>query len=346
MPPVVESIEELHGVDATALPQSLLHPTRPYVLRGIASHWPMARAGAASAQEAIAYLKGFASDIPVTVSVAVPEAGGHISYRPDMQGFAFSQEKAPLPAVLDALSRQLDDPASPTIYVGSTTIDTWLPGFREHNDLGFGAPEAGGPQPLASVWIGNRTRIPAHQDVPDNIACVVAGRRRVTLFPPDQLQNLYIGPLDRTPAGQAVSLVDFGGHGYSYDHDRYPKFAEALRHAQTAELGPGDAVVIPSMWWHHMRALESFNVLVNYWWRQSPRWMDTPMNALLLAIMSVRDLPPAQREVWREVFRHYVFDADADTAAHIPEAVRGMLAPIDEVRARELRARLLQALNR
>ena len=68
--------------------------------------------------------------------------------------------------------------------------------------------------------------------------------------------------------------------------------------------------------------------------------------ALLLAIMSVRDLPPEQREIWREVFRHYIFDADAQTAAHIPEAVRGLLAPIDELRARELRARLLHGLNR
>src|SRR3546814_5130052 len=71
------------------------------------------------------------------------------------------------------------------------------------------------------------------------------------------------------------------------------------------------------MWWHHMEALEAFNVLVNYWWRQSPAWMDTPMNALMHAIMTVRDLPPAQRETWQEVFRHYVFEADETTAGHI-----------------------------
>ncbi|WP_046658125.1 cupin-like domain-containing protein [Lysobacter capsici] len=341
MPPIAEAIEELHGIDAAALPEALLRPTRPYVLRGLAVHWPIARAGTTSAQEAIAYLKRFARDTPVTVSVAPPQAEGRISYREDLLGFGFSQEKATLPVVLDGLLRQLNDPAASTIYVGSTTIDTWLPGFREHNDLGFGAV-----QPLASIWIGNRSRIPAHQDVPDNIACVVAGRRRVTLFPPDQLQNLYIGPLDRTPAGQAVSLVDFTAPDYRHDRERFPRFAEALRHALSAELGPGDAVLIPSMWWHHMQALEPFNVLVNYWWRQSPKWMDTPMNALLLAIMSVRDLPPEQREIWREVFRHYVFDADDQTAAHIPEAVRGLLAPIDELRARELRARLLHGLNR
>src|SRR3546814_12094170 len=106
------------------------------------------------------------------------------------------------------------------------------------------------------------------------------------------------------------------------------------------------SVFIPSMWWHHMEALDAFNVLVNYWWRQSPAWMDTPMNALMHAIMTVRDLPPAQRETWREVFRHYVFEAGETTAGHIPEDARRLLSPLDETQARELRALLLQRLNR
>src|SRR3546814_12466655 len=84
------------------------------------------------------------------------------------------------------------------------------------------------------------------------------------------------------------------------------------------------------MWWHHMEALEAFNVLVNYWWRQSPAWMDTPMNALMHAIMTVRDLPPAQRETWQEVFRHYVFEADETTAGHIPEGARRPPSPPGE----------------
>jgi hypothetical protein len=100
------------------------------------------------------------------------------------------------------------------------------------------------------------------------------------------------------------------------------------------------------MWWHHMEALEGFNVLVNYWWRQAPAWMDTPMNALMLAIMTVRDLPPEQRATWQEVFRHYVFEAGDGTAGHIPEDARRVLAPLDDTRARALRARLLQRLNR
>jgi hypothetical protein len=171
---------------------------------------------------------------------------------------------------------------------------------------------------------------------------VVAGRRRITLFPPQQLRNLYIGPLDLTPAGQPVSLVDFSAP----DFNRFPRFAQALEHAQVAELDAGDALLIPSMWWHHIEALEGFNALVNYWWRQTPEWMDTPMNALMLALMTVRDLPADQRAIWRDVFEHYVFDPGEATDGHIPEPARGALAPLDAEAVRRLRARLLKRLNR
>jgi hypothetical protein len=74
--------------------------------------------------------------------------------------------------------------------------------------------------------------------------------------------------------------------------------------------------------------------------------MDSPMNALMLAILTVRDLPPAQLAAWRNLFRHYVFEADERTAAHIPAQARRVLGRLDPEAARELRARLLQRLNR
>ncbi len=113
-----------------------------------------------------------------------------------------------------------------------------------------------------------------------------------------------------------------------------------------AELGPGDAIFIPSLWWHHVEGLDPFNVLLNYWRRRTPGHMDSPMNALMLALMSVRDLPDEQRAAWQEIFRHYVFEPSAETAEHIPEAARRSLALLTPEVARELRARLLQRLNR
>lgn len=334
---ISNKVRELTGVDPRALPDDVLRSTQPIVLKGLVADWPMVRAGLESSQSAIAYIRKFYRDATVGALLGAPDIEGRFFYNEDLSGFNFKPVKLKLDVMLDEVQRHKDAAQPPAIYVGSTTVDTCLPGFRGENDLGFGDR-----QPLVSIWLGNRTRIAAHHDLPDNIACVVVGHRRFTLFPPEQLQNLYIGPLDFTPAGQAISMVDFARP----DLQRFPKFAEAVKHAQVAELEPGDALFIPSMWWHHIESLDSLNVLVNYWWRQSPAFMDSPISALMLAIMTVRDLPKEQRDAWSNLFRHYVFEADESTAAHIPEAARRALLPMDADLVRDIRARLLQRLNR
>ena len=330
-------MREISEATPAVLTDALLTSTEPVVLRGLAAAWPMVQASLRSPREAVAYLRSFYSGEMVGAMIGEPEIAGRYFYNDDLSGFNFTSARVTLAAVLDKLLAHLDDPRPPSLYVGSTTVETCLPGFREQNDLDLGARD-----PLVSVWTGNRSRIPAHNDLPDNVACVAAGRRRFTLFPPDQLRNLYIGPLDFMPANQPISLVDL----HQPDLDRFPLFAEALQHARVAELGPGDAIFIPSMWWHHIEALDSFNVLINYWWRQSPGYMDAPVNTLMHAIMTLRELPPAQRLAWQEMFRHYIFEADGSEAAHIPAAARGVLGPLDIDQVRRMRATIIQKLKR
>jgi hypothetical protein len=340
MPAVLSAakpIRELSGLTPRDLGPGILESTEPIVLRGLVAGWPMVQAARRSAADADAYLRRFYRGASVNVMLGPPEIGGRFFYNEAMDGFNFALVAASLDKVLAELERYRGAGEQPAIYVGSTTIDTCLPGFHDENAIDLGGRDA-----LGSIWIGNRTRIAAHYDLPDNLACVVAGRRRFTLFPPEQVENLYIGPLDLTPAGQSISLVDF----LAPDLARFPRFATAMEHACSAELAPGDALFIPSMWWHHIQALEDFNVLVNYWWRQSPPYMDTPMNALMHALMSVRDLPPAQRQAWANLFRHYVFEAGDETAAHIPAAARRSLAPMDADTVRNIRAQLLKRMNR
>jgi hypothetical protein len=314
-----------------------LKSVEPLILRGLVSHWPVVEAARRSAAEAMTYLRGFYRDATVGVWYGPPDIRGRFFYNDDLSGFNYRGAMSKLSVVLDTLERHREDAEPPAVYVGSTTVDTCLPGFRQENDVTIPAADA-----LASIWIGNRTRIAAHYDVPDNVACVAVGRRRFTLFPPAQLPNLYVGPLELTPAGQPISLVDV----VNPDLTRFPRFAEALRNARVAELEAGDAIFIPSLWWHHVEALDAFNVLVNYWWRRSPPYLGAPVDVLMHALLSLRWLPPEQREAWRGILAHYVFDADDSTAAHIPERSRGILGSIDEVRARELRALLLNRLNR
>jgi hypothetical protein len=100
------------------------------------------------------------------------------------------------------------------------------------------------------------------------------------------------------------------------------------------------------MWWHHVESLTPFNVLVNYWWRQSPDYLDSPIGALMAGLLTMRDLPPAQREIWRQLFDHYVFRPDETTAGHIPPHARSALAPLTESGARNLRQVLLNRFKR
>ena len=338
--PLSEPLHERSDVRASALPADLLQEARPVLMRGLVRHWPLVQAALQSDLQFCDHLRGFASagdTTKVGLWRGAPEIGGRFFYNADFDGFNYQREVGSLGTLLDELLARSEESKPPALYLGSTELEGSFPGLRQFNDLGFGAQEA-----VASLWLGNRARVAAHFDLPDNIVCVVAGRRRFTLFPPDQVRNLYVGPLDLTPAGQPISLVDVA----QPDLVRFPRFAQALEHAHSVELMPGDALLIPSQWWHAVEALEPVSALVNFWWRQSPAFMDSPLNSLMLALMTLRDLPPAQRDAWRALFDHYVFDADPHTAAHIPAGARGVLDPITSDRARQLRAVLLNRLNR
>jgi Cupin-like domain len=328
---------ERSDLRADALPKELLQSTQPWLARGLVRHWPLVQAARQSDRAFCDYLRGFGADSKVGLWRGAPEIEGRFFYNDDFTGFNFRRESSHFGTMLDELVALAQDSKPPALYLGSTELDGSFPGLRQCNNLGLSEFD-----PLVSLWLGNRGRVAAHFDLPDNIACVVAGRRRFTLFPPEQVANLYVGPLDLTPAGQPISLVDIA----QPDLQRFPRFAQALVHAQTVELMPGDALFIPSQWWHTVQALDAVNALVNFWWRQSPAYMDSPMNTLMLALLTLRDLPPAQRQAWQALFDHYVFEAEAGAAAHIPAHAQGVLGPITQDRARQLRAVLLNRLNR
>ncbi|KQM86330.1 cupin [Sphingomonas sp. Leaf23] len=338
MPRPVRSID---GADAIDLP-SLLAANEPVVLRGFAAHWPLVAAGREGAQRAIAYLKQFDGGRPIVGYTGEPAIGGRFFYRDDWTGLNFDAARVGLSAYLDRIAAHLDDPDAPAFYIGSTDLDTYLPGLRRDNDLSLPPPTPGRAAPLASIWIGNRTIAATHYDLSNNLAVCLVGQRRFTLFPPDQVANLYPGPLEPTPGGQVVSMVDLRAP----DLDRYPRFADALGQAQVADLTQGDVLFYPALWWHNVEALDRFNVMINYWWNDAPAFADSPMTTLLHAMLSLRERPAAERAAWAAMFDHYIWRGGGDARAHLPPEVQGDLAPLDPAAARRLRAKLLQRLNR
>ena len=325
--------------DPEALPADLLTGDQPHVVRSAFAHWPVVQAARQSDEALARYLMGFYRGMRVGLFQLPPEAKGRAFYADEsLQTFNFTRHIGTLDQVLTGLLGLATAVGeTPSLYVGSTTVEAVLPGFLDVNRLGLGDRDA-----LVSLWLGNRSRVAAHYDLPDNLAVVAAGRRRFTLFPPEQIHNLYMGPLDPTPAGQPISLVDFTAP----DFERFPRFQRALDAGFVAELEPGDAIFIPSMWFHHIEGLSPVNLLINAWWRQTPKHMDSPVSALHLALMTMRNLPAKERRIWQHHFQHFVFGADASTWAHIPEAARGLLELDDDTTARQARAQLLSQLKR
>ncbi len=321
-----------------ALPAALLESTVPVKLPSYIAHWQAVQLGIESSEALSKQILTYYTGEALGLFYGKPEIQGRFFYNDTLTGFNFDKVAATLDTVLQRLHQEANVAEPHSLFIGGTHLQHYLPGFEHHNPP-VPVPHA---QPRNGLWIGNQTRVAIHQDLPLNIACCVAGSRRFTLFPPNQTANLYIGPLDVTPSGQPVSLVDL----HNIDYQKYPKFKTALQHAQVAELEPGDALFIPSMWWHEVSALAPFNVLVNYWWRTTPDYADAPINALNHALLAIAHLPDNEKQIWQDMFNHSVFESTPASHAHIPEYARGPLGEMNDAMARRLRSVLLQSLNR
>ena len=338
--PSPQPIPEWRGADPTTIREAVLTQYRPAVLRGLVSEWPAVKAALSSAPDLARYLAAFDSGKPVDAILMPPPARGRIAYDEAMDGFNFVRNRLPISAILEQLSRyaRFEDP--PAVAVQSATVADCLPRFGVENRLSL-LDAAVAPR----IWIGNRVTVPAHFDESENIACVVAGRRRFTLFPPEQVANLYVGPLDFAPTGAAMSMV----HVAEPDFGKYPRLRQALSAAWVAELGPGDAIFIPTLWWHHVESLDrTLNVLVNYWWKGTLGAVErtaSGMDCLLHSLLNIRPMPDELRHAWASLFDHYVFRAKDEEVAHIPQHRRGVLATMAPDAAERMRALLIARLR-
>ena len=316
--PTLPPVPEFHAVDRARFEAEIVPAGRPAVLRGLVADWPIVAAARDSVEALAACLRREATDVPAETWFGDPQINGRFDFDEARSGFNHERKLATIDQLLDLLLRQRGSASPWSIYAGALPVAKHLPGFRAANPMPLLDADRA---MLVSLWLGNRTQTAAHWDLPQNLACVVAGRRRFTLFPTDQVANLYVGPIDVTLAGQPSSLVDVAAP----DLDRFPRYADALAQAEVAELEPGDALYLPSLWWHAVEGRDEVGAMVNFWWRDSPAGAASPMNALLMAVLTLADLPPRERKAWKSFFDHYAFGANGDPVAHLPEGARGLL---------------------
>jgi hypothetical protein len=330
-------IKRWSNVDVTMFREEIVPRNEPAVLTSLVADWPAVQYGRRGAASLAQYIKSADSGAVVETFHGDPAIAGRFFYQPQLDGFNFERRRETLSTLIDCLLQHVDIEQAPAIYAGAVPMRDAVPKIAQENALPLLEPSVS-----PRIWIGNAITVSTHFDTAANIACVIAGRRRFTLFPPEQIENLYVGPLDFTIAGPPVSMVDLEAP----DLLRYPRFAQAWATALRAELEPGDAIYIPNTWWHHIKSLGPFNALVNYWWEDAKPWAGAPFDCLIHGLLSIRDLPEPRRKAWRAMFDHLVFRTDGDDVEYLPPGQRGVLGELTPELAERMRMYLKYGLQR
>lgn len=236
------------------------HYREPVVIKGLLDKSRLlADLRARTTLDAKLALLGEYFDHPVDFCVLPPEAEGH--YLPALTpvvgpGDDVSMREVPFAEFAQRLK------AAPTsgeyVYMQDGVI---LPDSRVKEALGFEFLQFTNPGGVRSkFWIGSDRQVfNLHYDDFVNFICMFEGTKRVTMFPPEQMPNMYHAPFD-TMCGYAptthLQLL-------KANLERYPKFRTALEHACVATIEPGDVLLIPPFWWHHVESFSALHVMVN-----------------------------------------------------------------------------------
>lgn len=272
----------------------------------------------------------------INALVGAPQIEGRFFCSDDFLGFNFESRDVSISTALDTLVSLADAPQSPAIALQAIHAPDTMPSFVEDNILPLLDREI-----APRIWISNRSMIAAHFDNNHNIACAISGRRRFTVFPPEQVSNLYIGPLLRTAGGTPTALsicvrpITRKSRG----------FAEALESAEEAVLEPGDAVCIPILWWHGVESHEPLNVPVNYWCNHAVSALK-PFLSLVHSMALMSGLTADERDACRAFFDYFVFRTEGDPGAHLPPDLRDVFGPLSAEHTDRIMAFIAQHLKR
>ena len=333
----------IEGIAPDQIPfDELFASKQPIILRGLISGWPLVQAGLKSAESALDYLTAGYGGKPFKVYVGNSKIKGRFYYNESATSLNYHVKTMSLADVFASIKESLGREEHTYYFIPSLVFQDGFPALESDNNIVFDHEIFQRVRVTKKSWIGTESITGAHFDLPSNFACCAVGRRRFTLFPPDQVHNLYPGPIHLTPGGQVTTMVDIRNP----DFERYPRFRAALDAAVVADLEPGDGLYYPSMWWHEVESKDRFNAMINHWWYAAPRYMADPMDVVMHAILGLRDRPEIEKQAWRELFDYYVFGPADKPRAHLPEDAHGVLAELDETMARRLRAALQQTLNR
>jgi hypothetical protein len=110
------------------------------------------------------------------------------------------------------------------------------------------------------MWVSAAdTAVPLHRDVAQNIFCQLVGRKRFLLYPAAATPWLYSHPF-------RSALTNYSRFDPERpDYARFPLSREV--EPVDVVLGPGDALYLPTRWWHQVRSLDA-SLSMSFWWAE------------------------------------------------------------------------------
>mmetsp|Transcript_12653 Transcript_12653/g.33605 ORF Transcript_12653/g.33605 Transcript_12653/m.33605 type:complete len:435 (-) Transcript_12653:151-1455(-) len=163
--------------------------------------------------------------------------------RAKMRDFIKNHRAGESEEVVDRKSLYLVERKNGRLYMGKNSYHEWMPHLPVVPVLELFY------RLFPLYWIGaTHEEIDLHIEKDEQIIFVIDGSIEVKLFDPSERNNIY--PSKVYPRRSIVDLAE----SKEEINRRYPRVLDAV--AFGAKLDRGDAIYVPSYWWHHIKVLD------------------------------------------------------------------------------------------
>lgn len=331
-----KTISVLESIEQSVFINEYLTPGKPVVIRGLVSQLPVVKAAKRSNDAFLEYLTAHYVGGRIRFMTLANDA--YYFYNEDYSGFNFERKIGSYEQFLNAIRDASPVNAPNRVSLQSAPLKDHFPNLLGEYQMPL-FDSAIEPR----IWLGSAGKINSHFDDANNIACVISGKRTFTIFPPEQIENLYLGSLQITPGGAPISLAKL----HEYDQQKFPKMKEAIKYSLSIELYPGDAIFIPALWWHHVESHEGVNGLINYWQGgsiENPQEL-SGLDAILFGLISLSKLPESEKLAWKTMFDHIVMKSEGQFD-YVPDKIKGVLGEMNTASKQNIVNWLASKLNR
>lgn len=240
----VATIETIEKPSRKQFKRAFEERRKPVVIKGLLSDWP------AMEKWSTDYFRKKIGDVIVPVRVKPKSAPpGFFAGNPN--------EKLPLKRMLVSDYIDLFEKSQTTdVYLAGTSIPDYFPNLeKDIQMLPYIDP---GHKLRKQFWLGIKgTVAPLHLDIWDNFLCQITGEKRLVLFDPRDVSNLY--PYHALSAAPHISKVNLD----TATSEEFPLLDGLVGYEAIVESG--DVLYMPPGWWHQVWTTKD-SIAVNFWW--------------------------------------------------------------------------------